>query len=69
MQYCSPKDEAAFFSWLQSIPGVMSVQGKGSELHIQLRSRKLSAKTERELAALYQRYQGNLGELEEFFGS
>ena len=66
MRYYSDGDEAAFFSWLQSISGVISVQGRGRELHIRLRSKRLSAQSLRELIALYQRYQGNMNELAQF---
>ena len=66
IRYFSAGDEAAFFSWLQSISGVVSVQGHGRELHISLRSKKLSALCLRELLALYQRYQGNMSELAQF---
>ncbi len=66
MRYFSPGDEAAFFSWLQSISGVVSVKGRGRELHIRLRSKRLSAKSLREFIALYQRYQGNMNELAQF---
>jgi hypothetical protein len=66
MQYYSAQDEAAFFAWLQSIPGVVAVEGIGLELHVTFSSRKVSANTKRELAALYRRYQGNIVELEQF---
>ena len=66
MRYFSAGDEAAFFYWLQSISGVVSVQGFGRELHIRLRSKKLSRQSLRELLALYQRYQGNMSELAQF---
>jgi hypothetical protein len=64
--YYSPKDETAFFEWLQSIPGVVSVGGMGTELHIRMRSRKLSANAYRELSALYRRYKGDASELDQF---
>jgi hypothetical protein len=66
LSYLSPGDEAAFFSWLGSIAGVVSVQGRGSELHIQLRSKRLSSKSLREFVALYARYHGYMGELAQF---
>ena len=66
MCYFSAGDEAAFFSWLQSIAGVVSVKGYGKELHIRLRSTRLSTQSLRELLALYTRYQGNLSELAQF---
>jgi len=66
MAYFSPQDEAAFFGWLQAIPGVISVRGQGQELHIQLRSRRMSQECLRELISLYSRYNGNLHELAQF---
>lgn len=66
MAYFSSRDEAAFFGWLQSIPGVISVKGQGRELHIRLRSRRLSQEGLRELISIYNRYGGKLRELAEF---
>lgn len=66
MRYLSARDEAAFFGWLQSIPGVIAVNGQGRELLIQLRSKRLSQVGLRELIAIYSRYNGNLRELAEF---
>lgn len=66
MRYLSQGDEAAFFAWLKSVPGVVSVLGCGRELHIQLRSKRLSQQGLRELIALYSRYGGNLNELAQF---
>jgi len=66
MRYLSEGDEAAFFAWLKSIPGVIAVTGVGRELKIQLRSKRLSQQGLRELLALYTRYDGNLNELAQF---
>ena len=66
MWYGSPGDERAFFTWLQSIPGVLSIRGEGRELHIRLRSKRLSTSSLREFIALYTRYQGRLSELAQF---
>ena len=66
MQYRSTGDERAFFGWLQSIPGVVSVRGEGRELHIGLRSKRVSSSALRELLALYARYGGKLEELAQF---
>jgi hypothetical protein len=66
MRYYSPGDETAFFAWLQAISGVLQVRGDGRELHIALRSKRLSAPALRELLALYQRYGGNMRELAVF---
>lgn len=66
MRYFSQGDEAAFFAWLKSIPGVIGVVGAGHELEIQLRSKRLSQQGLLELIALYTRYDGNLSELAQF---
>lgn len=66
MRYYSSKDEEAFFNWLQSVPGVMSVHGIGRELHIRTRSSRMGQEALRELVALYRRYGGRLRELEMF---
>src|SRR5947209_6612088 len=66
IRYASPGDEAAFFGWLQSIPGVVRVEGQGRELFIYLRSNRLSAVSLREFIALYKRYKGNMPELARF---
>jgi hypothetical protein len=62
----SSRDETAFFDWLQSIPGVISVRGEGRTLLIRLRSSRLSKATLLEFIAVYERYQGNLRELADF---
>ena len=54
--YYSPGDEAAFFTWLEAIPGVTNVRGIGRELIVTLRSRRLSDKALRELIGLHWRY-------------
>ena len=69
MHYYSRRDEDAFFAWLQSIPGVRKVEGRGRELFIQLNSKRLSATSLRELLALYKRYHGNMRELAQFESS
>ena len=69
MHYWSHRDEDAFFAWLQSIPGVVKVQGRGRELFIRLKSKRLSAMALRDLLGLYKRYQGNMRELAQFENS
>jgi hypothetical protein len=64
--YYSHSDEAAFFHWLQSIPGVTGVRGQGRELVIRLKSKRLSQTALRELIALYRRYNGRMSELQQF---
>jgi hypothetical protein len=69
MRFASPGDESAFFSWLHAIPAVVSARGEGRELHIRLRSARLSAANLREFIALYDRYDGNMKELAQFVHS
>jgi hypothetical protein len=69
MPYFSERDEAAFFNWLQSIPGVVSVTGEGRSLKIRLRSARLSGAALREFIALYERYRGDMTELAQFYNS
>ena len=54
--YWSRQDEAAFFGWLESIPGVIKVRGIGPELVVTLKSKRLSRDALWELIALYTRY-------------
>jgi len=63
LHFLSPGDEAAFFVWLHGMPAVVGVHGLGRELHIQLKSKRLSQTSLREFIALYGRYDGDLTEL------
>lgn len=69
MSYWSPGDEAAFFAWIQAITGVTGVRGVGRELHISLRSKRLSSNALREFIALYKRYGGDFRELAPFLNA
>jgi hypothetical protein len=69
LQFRSNCDEAAFFQWLQAIPGVLECRGIGRELHVKLRSSRPSATALREFIAIYQRYGGELAELAQFASS
>jgi len=64
--YWSQKDEAAFFSWLKSIPGVTRVRGVGRRLVVTLRSKRLSDRALRELIALHMRYRLPMRALAQF---
>ena len=66
LSFYSRADEAAFFSWLKSIPEVKSVTGVGRELHIELSNDVVSETSLRELLAIYSRYNGNMKELAKF---
>jgi len=64
--YWSQLDEAAFFSWLEAIPGVVRVVGVGNELVVTLRSSRISFAAMRELIALHVRYNLTLRGLAQF---
>jgi len=64
--YYSPSDEAAFFDWLQSIPGVSSVVGTPAGLEVTLHSKRLSQVALRELLALHFRYGLPMKDLAQF---
>jgi hypothetical protein len=64
--YYSPGDEAAFFRWLESIPGVARVVGTSDGLVVRLRSRTLSESALRELLALHFRYDLPMQSLAQF---
>jgi hypothetical protein len=54
--YYWQSDEAAFYRWLKSIPGVTDVVGKPKGLVVTLRSKRLSQTALRSLLALHFRY-------------
>jgi hypothetical protein len=53
--YFSPGDEKAFFDWLEAIPTIKKVGGRGYDLHIKLK-RVPSDANLREPIALFHRY-------------
>lgn len=64
--YFSQSDEAAFFQWLESIPGVVCVVGTQEGLNVSLRSKRLSQVALRELLALHFRYGLPMQQLAQF---
>src|SRR5260221_3288329 len=66
IRYLSPGDEAAFFHWASSIPGVFEVVGRGTEIVLLVRSTRLSASSLRELVALFHRYHAPMRQLSAF---
>jgi hypothetical protein len=64
--YLSRKDEAVFFAWLKSIPGVVRVEGVGRRLVVTLKSTQLSDAALRELIALHSRYRLPMRSLAQF---
>ena len=65
--FCHNDDERAFFRWLQSITGVMSVSGRGQHLLIDVAD-PLSIDASASLKALKERYQLRSGTLIEKIG-
>ena len=61
--YYSQLDERAFFSWLESISGVLKATGSPNGLVVSLRSSKLSESSIRNLLALHWRYRLPMGAL------
>jgi hypothetical protein len=64
--YFSQSDEAAFFRWLESIPGVVRVVGTPEGLVVSLRSKRLSQVALRELLSLHFSYGLSMRELVQF---
>jgi len=54
--YFSQGDERAFFEWLKRIPCITKLGGQGEELHIHVRSSKVTQGSLRELIAAFRRY-------------
>jgi hypothetical protein len=63
IRFASVQDEAAFFGWLQKLPCVSGVQGKGDTLHIRVVSSKVDETALRELLALFNRYSIDMKQL------
>jgi hypothetical protein len=64
--FYSAKDEASFFAWAESIPGVSSVFGRGQSIYLLVRSRLVSDRSLRELISLFQRYRISMRQLAQF---
>jgi hypothetical protein len=64
--YLSRSDEALFFAWLKSIPGVVRVEGVGRRLVVTLKSKRLSDVALREMIALHSRYRLPMRALAQF---
>ena len=54
--FYSATDEQVFFTWLQSISGVLAFEGMGEELVVTLKSNRPSQAALRELIAIHYRY-------------
>jgi hypothetical protein len=64
-RFFSPRDEASFFRWLQSVPCIGDIRGAGSDLHIELEQTPDDDDL-RELIALFHRYHLDLTRLATF---
>lgn len=62
--FYSPGDEQAFFGWLKKIRAVSEVRGRSHDLHIGLRSGRISPDELREFRALFHRYGLDTSDLE-----
>ena len=62
--FYSPGDETAFFGWLRKMRAVSEVRPRGLDLHIGLRSGKISADELREFRALFHRYGMDTSDIE-----
>lgn len=67
--FYSSRDEANFFSWLQTISGVTRVIGTGRDLQVTLRSSRLGEEALREMIALHWRYQMPMRHLATFLSA
>jgi hypothetical protein len=64
--FYSSSDEALFFAWLKSIPGVTRVVGERTDLVVTLRSARLSRRALWDLLALHLRYDLSMKRLAQF---
>jgi len=55
-RFFSRLDEGAFFTWLEKLPCISDVEGKGDTLFIRVLESKVDEYALRELLALFQRY-------------
>jgi hypothetical protein len=66
-KYFSDGDETAFFTWLERIPGVISVKGEHPDkLTVQIDDSKFTDETLRELIAVHHRYGVTMRDLARF---
>jgi hypothetical protein len=68
IRYYSAGDEECFFAWLKSVPGFVSVIGKGRQLRVQL-AMPIEAEAVAELTALFKRYGLDTGGLKALVAS
>ncbi|MBK0011472.1 hypothetical protein IAE56_03715 [Stenotrophomonas sp. S41] len=64
--FYSRQDEASFFAWLQQLPCVVDVTGRGRIIHIQVDRQRVDDEALTELLALFHRYQVDMRQLQVF---
>ncbi|WP_295520342.1 hypothetical protein [uncultured Stenotrophomonas sp.] len=64
--FYSRQDEASFFAWLQQLPCVVDVTGRGRIIHIQVERQRVDDEALTELPALFHRYHIDMQELRVF---
>ena len=64
--FYSTQDEATFFAWAQSIPQVERVSGRGRSIIIELKAKRVSNASLRELLSLFRRYRIPMRQLAQF---
>jgi hypothetical protein len=55
-RFFSAKDEDVFFSWVDAIPSIVSIEGTGKSMNITFAKRRISQRDLREILALFHRY-------------
>lgn len=62
----SPYDEDAFFEWIKKIKCITSFDGRGDELYLYFKSKRISKRDIYELFGLFERYKINKKQLKVF---
>jgi hypothetical protein len=66
VRFYSDNDESAFFSWLDKIACIDNYRGQGDALYINIVMKTLNDVFLREIIALFNRYQIEMGQLSVF---
>lgn len=56
IRFFSEGDESAFFAWIENLPCVKRVEGKGQTLYVSVNSPAVDENSLRELLAIFHRY-------------
>lgn len=69
VRFGSHLDEASFFVWAQGIPAIHAVVGRGHSIIIQIKTKRISDTSLRELLALFHRYHVPMAQLAQFLNA